>query len=364
MNTKLKVVVPLLLAVALTAVFVLLALQVAQDDDPGSSVAAERRDPPTTLDSVPTAIPRVPQNVPGETITYQQERFERFGGRYPRWNIRDFPAGWDHELASDIHAFFEAMAADPDESRPDLQQIRAELSEFLAQLGPEALPTLAAILDAEPDWVDRRFLLYAVGAIGPQSEEATLVLKDFFLARYQQAGSHSEMIHAIDSMGLLQNDTAFDTLTDFTARAGMHSFRPKLIEVLGDHPRREEALGSVVGYLHDDPLATVRNKAAQFLGKVKNGDSLDEVYRAVEKESHWVVKQTLLGTVGKIANPNSVAFLENHARNAPEAGVRLSAARALSRLGTPHADRVLREVARSEPDPKVRGNMEKWFAED
>ena len=346
----LKFALPLLVAAALTTVFVVLLVRTEgsapTNDRPAATTTA------STLDAVPAKL-TTPQHSPGEEPTTTPKEAPDFGGRYPRWNIKEFPKGWDPELADTIHAYFQAMQFDAREPRYGVQQTRQELRDFLASLGPEALPTLGAILNAEGDFVDRRFLLAAIGNLGVHSEQATFILKDFFLNRHEVAGNRSEMIHAIDAMGTLHNETAYDTITDFIHKRELHSFRPKLIEVLAHHPNSPDAVGDVVSFLQTDPHPNVRNKAAQFLGRVPDSNALHEIYHAVKKERSWVVKQTLLGTIGKIGDPASLDFLADQAQNAEQSAVRLSAARAISRLGTPDAALVLADLERSEPDPKV-----------
>ena len=56
-------------------------------------------------------------------------------------------------------------------------------------------------------------------------------------------------------------------------------------------------------------------------------------------------------------------FLEEQARYAGESAVRLSAARALSRIGTPVAMDTLRDVAQSESDEKIQSYMINWSQE-
>ncbi len=361
MKISLRVAAPLALAALLTITFGYLLVIAGRSDDeaPSPTVA----DPQPTPETEPAQFD-VPQNSPTEPVRYSEQRLKRYGGRYPRWNITEFPAGWDHDLATDLHTFFESMVLDQTDPKLGIQKIRQDLRDYLASLGPDALPTLGAVLNAEADFVNRRFLLYGIGDIGPESEEATFLLKDFFLGRQEQPEARSEMFHTIDAIARLDNDTSFDLITDFSKRKNLHAFRAKFVEALGTHSRREEAVGTVVEHMRNDTLHNVRNKAAQFLGKTKLDETLDDVYRAVEKEPHWIVKQTMLGTIGKIGNPASIPFLENQARNASEPGVRLSAARALSRIENDYANRVLKDVARAEPDQRMKKKMLAWVREE
>jgi HEAT repeat protein len=323
------------------------------------------------LELAPPEAPGVSEFMPYGTPT-EKDPFQwpskpapRPGSEYPRWDLKEYPEGWDQSLARSIHDYFDAMEFDPEDDAKlaSLHETRKRFTEFLEGLGPEAVPTLVAILNAEGDFVDRRFLIKALGNLGPQTEEATYALRDFFLARRQNEENRSELLHVIEAMGKLQNDTSLQTLGEFVKRDDLHSYRPKLVEALGEHPRREETLGTLVGIMHDDAVIQARNKAAQALGKIRSEDTLGDLYQAFEKEHYWVNKQTILGTIGKIGNPSSYAFLEDKARNAKEPAVRLSAGGALRRLAPAAASTALRDLARTEPDPEVRQRFERWAKE-
>lgn len=330
--------------------------------------------------SGPSRLPVAAKEFPlGSPTDPNPEPPKRYGGYFPRWNLREFPEGWDENLAKTIHAYFEAMSVDPkdEEAMLRLPKTREQFREFLASLGPEALPTLAAILNAESDFVNRRFLLYAIGELGPQSERATFILRDYYMARHADPRNDSEIRHVIQAMAKLQNDTSFEVLKDFiySPEPTVDPHRRFFVQALGEHHRREEAIPVFVDRLHAEREESdhVRNMAAQALGKVRNPQTLNELYRAAENEPYFVVKQTILGSVGKIGSPESVGFLESQYRQAlaPSQGpyerenfwIRLSAARALCRIGTPEAIGTLRELQRIEPEQKGRELIDKWIAE-
>jgi len=294
---------------------------------------------------------------------------ERLPGEFPRWNLKELPKGWNAEVAGKIHSYFESMTLDirsEDEKLAELSKLRKELEEYLAQLGPEAVPTLAAILNAEGDFVHRHFVIDALGNLGPRSEEATFALRDFFMGRISDPQNRSELYHVVDAMGRLQNESSLSTLTEFIDNPDptMHSYRQKFIEALGEHPKREEVVGIFVDHMSNTRESFhVRNKSAQALGKVRSPETLTDLYAAIDREPHWAAKQTMLGSVGKIGDPASIPFLEGQARNAQESAVRLSAAGAIRRIGTPYGWTVLQNLSRTEPDEKVRQHIETWLKE-
>lgn len=365
---------PLAAACILAAVGVALLLrQVERSPTPGGPQAAPTKPYSTTpIERYPLGSPTDPSPPP----------LERHGGEFPRWNIRDFPEGWDPSVARTIHAYFEVMSIDlSDEGAIDrLRRAREEFADYLSQLGPEAVPTLAAVLNAEGDFVHRRFILKALGNLGPESEQATFVLRDFFVARHSDPRNESEMWHVIDAMTSLRNQTSFDVIKDFIATPdqGVEKHRWHFVEALGEHPRRGEALDVFADRMSPErePYQPTRNKAAQALGKIADPSTLNDLYRAAERETWFVAKQTMLGSIGKIGSPDSIPFLKTEYQKAlaepsgPEGcigrrgyDIRLSAARALSRIGTPEAVQILRDLREAEPDERVRGYMESWIAE-
>lgn len=372
MSSRIKIGAFLALAIVLAMAFVVLLL-----------VEMRRRDEIAATTSVPkpyALTPVPPEEYPVGTPTDPTPApSERFGGEFPRWNLKDFPKGWDPALAGTIHAYFEAMSVglDDEEKLAQLGKLREEFAALLAKLGPEAVPTLAAILNAEGDFVNRRFILKALGNLGPQSEAATFALLDFFMARHADPRNRSEMWHVIDAMKSLGNDSSLSVLGDLVRNPApeIGQYRRYFIEALGDHPQREAALGVFVDHLHSDKETNkiVRNKAAQALGKVRSPAALNDLYQAASQETYVFTKQTILGSIGKIGSPNSIPFLEQQYRDAlaptettdelhkrDNVLIRQSAARAISRVGTPYAFQVVRELAKTEPDEKTREYMVQW----
>jgi hypothetical protein len=321
---------------------------------PGEGSAA--RSPPAA--GAPLGPPEAPDQAPSK------ERFPDRGDGLDRWNLGELPEGWDTDLARSIHGSFELMddyeqALRAGGSGAKIDAARGEFRRFLASLGPEALPTLSTILHHEPDFVYRRFLLEAIGGLGPQTEAATWTLRDYFMARRDDPVNRSEVGYVIKAMEKLQNDTSFSMLQGLVRDPGSAAYRDKLIAALGEHPRRDEASGFLVDGLRKETSKRNRNRYAQALGKVADPETLPDLFDAFQRETYWVNKQTILGSIGKIGDPQSIPFLEEQARFAQESAVRLAAGKALSRIGGPGLD-TLRSLAASEPQPELRHYFEKW----
>lgn len=360
----LQVALPLALSIFLLSTF--LALLVVQSRKSRQEAAPQLALPPGT--KIESRSELIPYGSPTDKNPFKPPAgpVPRFGGKFPRWHLASVPEGWNEGIAQALHSYFEELEYNPDKpiDMNRIEKARAELEDYLAQLGPDAIKTLATILDAERDFVDRRMLLKTIGDLGPQSAEATFVLRDFFMARYADPQNRSEMLYVVDSMAKLQNDTSYDMLVDLVDRGNsdpaLHRYRDRFIEALGDHPKREEAVPRFVDTMSNDQLEYARNKAAQALGKIASPESLPDLYNAVEKERSWFVKQTMLGSIGKIGDPQSIPFLETQARMGKESSTRLSAAGALRRMGTPESDRILKNLESSEPDPEVRKRIQDW----
>ena len=357
------------MAVLLLTVFVILLVAQARSTSEEEDLRARELAEAQARTAEQVFQEPIPQGMPTEPQPYEWKPAPRYSGQFSRWNLKELPEGWDPKLAEQIHSYFEAMEIDPKnpQKTENLERLREELRDFLATLGPEALPTLGAILNAEGDFVDRRFLIVAIGELGPKSDDATFILHDFFLARSTNPQNRSELVHVVKAMGSLQNDTSFQILSSWIERRddpAMQAFRDAFVESLGEHPRREDAVGLFVDQLQtQDYISTqTRNKSAQALGKVASVETLPDLYEAVQKEKHWVVQQTLLGSIAKIGRPESVPFLRDIALSNKKSAVRLSAANALRRIGTPQALHALNEAARAESDPEVKKRVEAWAA--
>lgn len=370
MNQQLRLGIPAAAALILLGVFVyLLSRQSGERAEPLAVPLPESTPPRPLDDEAPksllagSGVPTGPVDLPSATPST-----ERFHGRQDglfRWNLTELPDGWDPRLAKSIHNHFETMdeleaAARAGESGVPLEKAREELREYLAGLGPEALPTLGTVLNHDPDFVYRRFMYNAIGELGPVSEEATYYLRDYFMKRQQDPQNRSEVGNVIQAMEKLQNESSFDVLRGLIADSNARPYRDKLIYALGEHQQREEATPFLVDGLHDSGSKKNRLRYAQALGKVKDSGTLPDLYHAFDKESYWVTKQTILGTIGKIGDPNSITFLSEKARHSKQGAVRLAAGRALSRIGTSHALDTLRNIATAEPDPNVQNLFSKW----
>ncbi|MEM7263248.1 MAG: HEAT repeat domain-containing protein, partial [Planctomycetota bacterium] len=293
---------------------------------------------------------------------------KRYAGEFSRWNLEDLPDKWDPEIARLLHEYFELI--DRDKYRGDdvteIQKIRAQLQKYLASLGPEAIPTLGKILNVEPSYISRRDLLVAIGNLGPRSEEATWILRDYYFAIREDPSSRSEMGHVIKAMGSLKNENSFEVLEWLAKNDEHRTYRDKVMTALSDHPRGAEAVPVFEGGLKDANFH-VRNKAAQALKKVGDTEILDVLMDRFEKERvHWA-RQTILGAIGRIGDSDVIPFLEEQARSAKTDLVRLSAAGAIRRIvqrtGDRYGARVLKSLARSETNDTIRVRIERWASQ-
>jgi hypothetical protein len=368
MNQRLSLGIPFGFALILLGVFAYLLRQ--QSVESSETVAGARQEtPPPARDEAPksalagsdtpTGSVEEPSRAPSK---------KRFHGRedgLSRWNLSELPAGWDPELAKSIHNYFETMdefeaATKAGASGEPIEQARQDLRKYLASLGPEALPTLGAVLDHDPDFVYRRFMYNAIGELGPESEDATYYLRDYFMKRQKDPRNRSEVGNVLKAMEKLQNDSSFEVLRGLIADPSTRPYRDKLIFALGEHNDRAEATPFLVEGLHDSGSTKNRNRYAQALGKIKDAGTLPDLYHAFERERHWTTQQTILGTIGKIGDPNSITFLAEQARHANKGAIRLSAGRALSRIKSAHALDTLRNISETEPDPNVQKLFKKW----
>ncbi|MCZ6793896.1 MAG: HEAT repeat domain-containing protein [Planctomycetota bacterium] len=362
------------LALSLVALFAYLLAEMKSTSPPAAPGAREPVAPRARQSLAKVEGAELPFGPPTALNPFEKPPRKRYEGKFYRWNLQEVPEGWDPEVAARIHEFLEAMEYDDLngwETQKRLERARRELPEYLARLGPEALPTLGKILNVEPDFVARRFVFRGIGQLGPRSELATWILRGFYRARYHDPGGVSEMGRLIEAMGFLKNETSFELLSRQARNIepGHDAYRDKFVVALGEHPRRLDAVDVFADGLDDDSFS-VRNMSAQAFGKVRAAETLDVLYQAFEREAFerkngiWV-RQTILGSIGKIGEVESIPFLEARAREAPERGVRLSAAKAIQRIyeqtGDSYAHGLLRELAATEPDPRIRARIRGWY---
>jgi HEAT repeat protein len=371
MGNRLRVFVPLCLGLGLVGVFIYLIW-----DEVGRSEPAPIVPPPAPALSQPPAetpmpiaavAPGQPPGDPGDPLSFESPPRPP-GEGLQRWNMDKLPEGWDPALAGQIADFFDKMdvsgfTEEDQEKLKDLQDVREEFRNFLKSLGPEDLATLDAILKNEVDFGNRRFLLEAIGDLGPRSEEATFSLLDFYLRSRDRQGGRSETNHVIEAMGRLKNGTSYESITSMIDDASTSSYdRNKFVQALGEHPRREESISRFVAHGREDDDVGTRNHAWQAIGKMRSrgGKALSDLISAFDRENIWYVKQTMLGTIGYLGDPSALPFLEKVARTNEDSRVRLSAFNAIRLLATPEALRVLRSALAGERDETVRQNVEGW----
>lgn len=361
-----RVGIPLLAGIVLLAVSAILMVRLQGDagkvDSPAAGGTLQEFIRKNVIEEPP-----VPQ-AKGPELIEQRPAPRPPGEGLKRWSLDHIPEEWNEELALKIAGFFDAMFAavqsDGDQG-PRLEELREALAAYLASLGPEAIPTLSAILGSEVDFVNRRFLITALGNLGPLAEEATYALLELYSKSREQYLARTEMGHVIDAMGSLKNETAYNEITKAIDDPGTQAwYRDKFIQALGDHPRAAEAVPGIVNVLETDQDPSCRNHAAQYLGKVRKPEAIDPLISAYEKEQrYFMVRQTILGSLGKIGDERPIPFLFRVATTGDPSGVRLSASRALFLIRTPKSLKTLREVLQYERDEKIRSSILEWLGE-
>ncbi len=350
---------PLLLGLALVGAFVYFLVGFREP----AGVAAPSVAPPAKK-----APPEMPKATPEPSLeVFQRPPLPPSGRGLARWKIEHLPEGWDPVIAERLARLFETMAVyKPTDAEviDAIYRAREEIEKYLAGLGPEAIPTLNAILGAEPDFANRRFLLYALGNLGPRSEEATFALRDFYEKNRDIIDARNEMSHLIEAMGNLKNETSFQYMNEqIDDSSTPDSFRDKFIQALGKHPQAGKSVKKFVEYMDYEEDAQIRNHSAQALGGIRDSASLDYLVDRYGREPFTPVQQTILGSIGKIGDEKALPFLEGQARTAEKDDLRFSAARAIWRIGTSKAMEVFQSVIEGERVERLRNLMKEWLQE-
>ncbi|MBN1418518.1 MAG: HEAT repeat domain-containing protein [Planctomycetes bacterium] len=249
------------------------------------------------------------------------------------------------------------------ERRRNYHENRAMLEDYLRNLGPEAVPILVDLLRNEPDYVNRKILIYGLGEMG--WPEATDALREYFGDYSSFTKLRPEMYHVIRAVGVSANDRAYDTLTEWLGEADptVASYRRWIVESLGDHPRRGDAVPIFLQEMTTAPEGLVRNKAAQAIKKVADGGQREDLRGAplstllneVQREDlPYYVRQTMMGAIGSIADPAAIPVLEGLALTNDDVQIRISAVASLRRIGTTDALAIVQKSAASDPDERIR----------
>ncbi len=173
MSQNLRIAVPFSLAAILTSVIIWMALNDGQQEPAEETLSAKVKESTASQSQLAeNAAPRKPPTAPPRRPV--RKRGKTSDG-FSRWDLSNLPPNWNAELASKIHSYFEKLdvyeKGRSANAASQLMKAREELREFLAGLGPESLETLATILNSEPDFVYRRFMLVAIGDLGPKTDE-------------------------------------------------------------------------------------------------------------------------------------------------------------------------------------------------
>ncbi len=102
----------------------------------------------------------------------------------------------------------------------------------------------------------------------------------------------------------------------------------------------------------DDPIAVIRNAAAQELGKRKAKEALPKLFVLLEKDENALVRDNVAFALGEIGDPSAIPCLIRALKDRDE-WVRKSAAKALAYLNASEAADDLIMLL-NDPSPTVR----------
>ncbi|MFQ5654693.1 MAG: HEAT repeat domain-containing protein [Planctomycetota bacterium] len=265
------------------------------------------------------------------------------------------PAPGEEEVRRRLMKLFEDTYFDLNidaEGAVRIARAREELEEYLAGLPPEMVPLLLEILDENPDFVNRRFLIRALGEIG--SDEASLGLVDYYRRLRDAEGNANEMKYTIEAIGRVDSDLSYSLLTAMIEEEAEKPNRLRFVEQLGEHSRRREAVPIFTELMMEEANFQVRNRAAQALKKTAERSSAPDIEKALETEENPYVRQTMLGALGAIGDAGSFGSLERIATSDEDPVTRMSAVAAIAKIGGADAKRILEGIAEEDTNARVR----------
>ncbi len=226
---------------------------------------------------------------------------------------------------------------------------RDELEEFLSGLGPEHVSLLIGLLEEEPDFVNRRFLLRALGRIG--TEEALGGLIDHYWWCTQEQ-KESEVKHTIDALALADNAESFQLLSEFALSEDTITHRYRFVGALTQSSFSADAVGIYSQLMTDESHFRVRQRAA-FGMKISGGLSdVPSIERALQEEVNPYVRQSFLGAIGGIRDVNSIPQVRKILQEDEVLSTRISAVRALLRIEGAAAIEALQAALNDDSQPQ------------
>jgi HEAT repeat protein len=221
------------------------------------------------------------------------------------------------------------------------------LDRALAALGPEAVELLVELLGTEKDFLNRRRLLLALGEIG--SDRAADALADHYWGLLG-AERETELNYTIQALGRVDSPHSFDLLTGLIEHDAATEHRFRFVEELGRHSDSARAVPTFlrVADAKQEPYFKARSRAALAIKWANDRAAAPQVESLLEEEKNKYVRQALCGTLGDLGDPASVRRLETIARSDPELPTRLSAIRAISRIGGDDARRIIESLEQDE----------------
>lgn len=223
---------------------------------------------------------------------------------------------------------------------------RAELVRVCAAVGHEMAVAVSDALSDTTDRAARRAYMEAMVALGPVGMPV--------LEEMMEDGRWFVVRNAVAVLGEVGGDRAVERITATLAHPHARVRREALLSLA--RVGGEDA-GLLISGMIADPDPDVRLAAAMAAGVLGVDRALRPLLALLEEEKDDAVVVGILGGLGQLGDPGAVPAIEKHAlaslfsRPAPE--VRIAAFRALHRIGTPHARKLVADAA-EDRNPEVQ----------
>ena len=206
---------------------------------------------------------------------------------------------------------------------------RDELEALLASLGPEHVALLIGLLEEEPDFVNRRFLLRALGRIGTDEALAGLEEHYWWCAQEQK---ESEVKYTIDALAFADTDRSLEILRESSLSEDTIIHRYRFVGALAEGSRSAEAIDIYSQLLTDDSHFRVRQRAAYGMKVSGSLAEISSIENALQSEANPYVRQSILGAIGGIRDVRSIPLVNRILQQDQVLSTRISAVRTLLRI--------------------------------
>jgi len=213
---------------------------------------------------------------------------------------------------------------------------------------PSAVDSLIAFASSS---ADPRLRRAAIETLGNREEPRVIAfLKNMATA----SGDERSQRSAIEALGNM-HEAGFTALADLVRNSTDPRIRGIAVEQLPENGSSERARDILLQIIRSDPDESVKRKAIDALGEVRDKAGLDALKSiAVGNQSDRIRREAMEMYANNADSRDAVAFLKSLIEKDPSQSVKINALELLTEVDSEIGRQAVRDVARSSSDPRIR----------